>query len=229
MLDQMGEAALAVLLHQRSGIDAHADRDLARRHAVLAHRIAHAVRQAAELPLIVMPRDRCPCRATDRPRSGCGLRSCRLRLRGKRQARARKAKRGNRRVESIEPHLVALAPPCQPIPFYRLYAGADLLRRRWECARPNSEWARREGRVRPRPMRLRTRQGLEDFKRMIAWIAVAGVSQARSGICRSSARSNSRPSAASSSQTRLRPAPRRSSATRAGTTATSPTRGRRTD
>ena len=54
MLDQVGIAALAIGLVQRAGVDDDPDRDLAGRHAVLAHRIAHAVAQLAEVPFPVL-------------------------------------------------------------------------------------------------------------------------------------------------------------------------------
>ncbi|CUS43536.1 hypothetical protein MGWOODY_Smn756 [hydrothermal vent metagenome] len=50
MLDQMRIAELAVLLHQRAGIDPYPHRDLAWRHPVLAHRVAQSVGQRAEAP-----------------------------------------------------------------------------------------------------------------------------------------------------------------------------------
>ena len=53
VLHQVGEAALVVALVQRSGVDADADRDLARRHAVAAHGVAQAVVHFAEQPFLV--------------------------------------------------------------------------------------------------------------------------------------------------------------------------------
>jgi hypothetical protein len=108
MLEKMGEAALAVLLVQRARIDPHAHRDLARRHAVLAHRIAQAVRQPPELPLHRHGRGRCPCRARDRPAVWTGRGAvCAVCLpagrAGESVTRAREARSGDRRVEAWIP------------------------------------------------------------------------------------------------------------------------------
>ncbi len=54
MLDQMGKAALRILLVQRARIDSYPHRHLPRRHAVAAHRKAQAVGQPPELPHLVM-------------------------------------------------------------------------------------------------------------------------------------------------------------------------------
>ncbi|WP_380925968.1 hypothetical protein [Sphingomonas leidyi] len=54
MLEQVREAPLAVALHQRADIHAHADRYLARRHAILAHGIAYTVGKPPEFPRVVM-------------------------------------------------------------------------------------------------------------------------------------------------------------------------------
>ncbi|KIU01421.1 hypothetical protein QU38_01720, partial [Staphylococcus aureus] len=54
VLEQVREAPLAILLHQRADIHAHPHRDLARRHAILAHGITHPVGKPSEFPCIVM-------------------------------------------------------------------------------------------------------------------------------------------------------------------------------
>ena len=54
MLEQMRIAPLVILLVDRAGIDPHAHRNLPRRHAVLAHRIAHAIGKPAEFPCLVV-------------------------------------------------------------------------------------------------------------------------------------------------------------------------------
>jgi hypothetical protein len=53
VLDQVGEPELGILLVERARVDPHADRDLPRRHAVVAHRVAQPVGHLAEQPLFV--------------------------------------------------------------------------------------------------------------------------------------------------------------------------------
>ncbi len=48
MFEIMGEARLALLLHHRTGVEAQAEGHLARRHRIVHHRVAQAVRQFAE-------------------------------------------------------------------------------------------------------------------------------------------------------------------------------------
>ena len=54
MFDEMRISALSIGFIQRADIGDHADRHLPRRHAVVTHRIAQAVRQNAESPLRVV-------------------------------------------------------------------------------------------------------------------------------------------------------------------------------
>ena len=48
VLKEVGETGLSVRLHQGAGVDAKAERGLARRRLLAADRVAHAVRQGAE-------------------------------------------------------------------------------------------------------------------------------------------------------------------------------------
>src|SRR3546814_14194611 len=50
MFEQMGKAALRLGFEHRTDIHADADRNLPRRHAIVAHGIAQPVRQLAALP-----------------------------------------------------------------------------------------------------------------------------------------------------------------------------------
>ena len=54
MLDEMGIAALAVALVERARVNPHPQRNLTRRHAIVAHGIAQAIGQFAEGPFLVL-------------------------------------------------------------------------------------------------------------------------------------------------------------------------------